>query len=686
MFEALLEGLSLVFQWPAIGFLFLGVLLGIWLGAVPGLGGIIGLVLLLPFTFGMETVPAFALLLGMFAVTSTSDTIASVMLGIPGTAASQATILDGYPLAQQGKAARAFGAAFTVSAFGGVFGAIILAVSLPIILPIIKSFASPELFVLGLLGLAMVGSLSGGSILKGLSVACLGILLSTVGYGEAESIPRYYFETDYLLDNLPLIPVVLGLFAIPEIMELAIRNVSISRVPKDQTSDGGMLEGVKDVFRHWWLALRCAAIGTYVGMLPGLGAAIVDWVAYGHAVQSAKDKSKFGFGDIRGVIAPEAANNATRGGSLIPTVAFGIPGSLGTAILLGALLIQGLKPGPDMLTSELHITFSMVWTIVIANIVAAGLLMLWSKQVAKVAFVPGHLLVPGVILFVFLGAWLGGAALGDWISCLTFGVIGFIMKRGGWPRPPLILALILGNIMENAFQISVGAHDGYGWLGRPIVLIVLALIALTILLSVRGITKNRAAQKEVVADDPAAKGRQEASEGGAKNPLISLPFTIVLFALFLWAGVQAFEWPESVNEFPIMATVPGGVMLFFVLFFDWRDASKEIQTHGGLSTAFNAAIEKAVVHRAILFFGYLLAMIIAMLIVGQKFALPLFIFAYLIRWGSYKWRIALGYATGGWLMMVLFYDRILDLLWYPSWLSTWLPELLPDWIPPWLFV
>ncbi|MGY9001534.1 MAG: tripartite tricarboxylate transporter permease, partial [Rhodospirillales bacterium] len=160
MYEALLAGLLAVFQWPAIGFLLLGVLLGIWLGAVPGLGGIIGLVLLLPFTYGMETIPAFALLLGMFAVTSTSDTIASVMLGIPGTAASQATILDGYPMAQQGKAARAFGAAFTVSAFGGVFGAIILAVSLPLILPIIKSFASPELFVLGLLGLAMVGSLS----------------------------------------------------------------------------------------------------------------------------------------------------------------------------------------------------------------------------------------------------------------------------------------------------------------------------------------------------------------------------------------------------------------------------------------------------------------------------------------------------------------------------------------------
>ncbi|MBL6864662.1 MAG: tripartite tricarboxylate transporter permease [Rhodospirillales bacterium] len=687
MTEALIEGFLLVFSWPAIGFLVLGCFLGIWLGAVPGLGGIIGLVLLLPFTFGMDTVPAFALLLGMFAVTSTSDTIASVMLGIPGTAASQATILDGYPLAQQGKAARAFGAAFTVSALGGVFGAIILAFSLPLILPVIKSFASPELFILGLLGLAMVGSLSGASILKGLSVALLGILLSTIGYGVAESIPRYHFETDYLLDKLPLIPVVLGLFAIPELMELAIRNVSISRIPKGEATDGGMLEGVKDVFRNWWLAMRCAAIGTYIGMLPGLGAAIVDWVAYGHAVQSAKDKSKFGHGDIRGVIAPEAANNATKGGSLIPTVAFGIPGSLGTAILLGALLIQGLKPGPEMLTTELHITFSMVWTIVLANILVAGLLMLWSKQVAKIAFLPGHLIVPGVILFVFLGAWLGSGSFGDWITCLLMGIVGFVMKRGGWPRPPLILALILGNIMENSYQISMLAYDGFGWLTRPVVLIVIFLIIVTIILSARGITKNKKSKKESIKSQiNRDKDLDEPSEGGAINPIISFPFAILLFLLFCWAAYEADSWPDSVREFPIMSAVPGAVMVFFILFFDGKKLLSEITFHGNFSSALKYSSEKAMLKSATQFFGYLLAMVLIMLLLGQKIVLPLFIFVYLMRWGKYNWRISIGYALGGWVLMVCFYDRILDLLWYPSWISTWLPEILPAWVPSWLLV
>lgn len=693
MFDAFITGLILVFEWPAIGFLMLGVLIGIWLGAVPGLGGIIGLVLLLPFTFDMEPVPAFALLLGMFAVTSTSDTIASVMLGIPGTAASQATILDGYPLAQKGQAARAFGAAFTVSAFGGVFGALILAVSLPLILPIILSFNSPELFMLGVLGLAMVGSLSGGSIIKGLAVATLGILLSTVGYAESIAIPRFHFGTDYLTDNLPLIPVVLGLFAIPEIMELAIRNTSISKMPTGKSDGGGIMDGVRDAFTHWWLALRCAVIGTYIGMLPGLGAAIVDWIAYGHAVQSARDKTQFGKGDIRGVIAPEAANNATRGGSLVPTVAFGIPGSLGTAILLGALFIQGLKPGPEMLTTQLHITFSMVWSIVIANIVVAVLLMFMSKQVAKVAFLPGHLLVPGVILFVFMGAWLGGSSLGDWVSCLAFGVLGYFMKLGGWPRPPLVLALILGSLMENSFQISMGSHDGISWLWeRPIVLIIGALIIVTIVLAARGIIKNKTRPDSDGADEPAL------GEGAQSSPMISLPFSILLLLLFVWSVWEATRshgpgsdydpepWPSTVAEFPLVAAIPGLVLVFCTLIRDGRGYLAEVSKHGSLGLAWRHATEEALLGRAIIFFGYLITMILVMLVIGQKLVLPIFIAVYLVRWGHYSWRAALSYAVGGWVFLIVFYDRIMNLLWHPSWFDSWVPDVVPSWLPSWLFV
>jgi len=674
MFEAFVSGLIQVFHWPAIGFLFLGVLVGIWLGAIPGLGGIIGLVLLLPFTFGMDTVPAFALLLGMYAVTTTSDTIASVMLGIPGTAASQATILDGYPLAQQGHAARAFGAAFTVSAFGGVFGAFVLAASLPIILPVILAFTSPELFMLAVLGLAMVGSLAGGSVLKGCTIAAFGLLISTVGYGQTIAIPRYWFGIDYLINGLPLIPVVLGLFALPEVLELAVRNESISRVPRDQMEGGEMLEGIKDAFRHWWLATRCAVIGTYVGILPGLGGSIVDWIAYGHAVQSANDKSKFGQGDIRGVIAPEAANNATKGGALIPTVAFGIPGSLGAAILLGALLIQGLKPGPEMLTTRLDITFSMVWTIVIANIVAAGLLMFWSRQVAKVAFLPGHIIVPGVILFVFMGAWLGGASLGDWIACVAMGIVGLVMKRGGWPRPPLILALILGGIMENSLQISMRSHDGIGWLTRPAVLVILALIVITVVLAARGIIKNK------------REGTPQQGEGAERSPVLSFPFSALLLLLFGWAIVEALAWPTGLKQFPVAIAVPGLIMVCFVLVDDGRALSATVRTAGSLTLAARNAAERAMLRGVSMFFGYLIAMMVIMLVIGQKLALPLFIAMYLRRWGGYGWKLSIGYAIGGWIFLIVFYDRIMHLFWYQSLLAEALPGGLPAWIPLWLLI
>jgi putative tricarboxylic transport membrane protein len=659
MLDAFITGLVLVFQWPAIGYLVLGIFIGIWLGAVPGLGGVIGLVILLPFTFGMETVSAFALLLGMYAVTTTSDTIASVMLGIPGTAASQATILDGFPLAQKGEAQRAFGAAFTVSAFGGVFGALILAASLPLILPIILAFGNPEIFALGILGLSMVGTLSGNSICKGLIIALAGLLISSIGYAEAESVPRYFFGADYLLDGLPIIPLVLGLFALPEVMELAIKDTSISRVNREQTKGVTIFTGIRDARTHWWLAVRCATLGTYIGMLPGLGGAIVDWIAYGHAVQSAKDKSMFGQGDIRGVIAPEAANNAIKGGALIPTVAFGIPGNLGTAILLGALLIQGLKPGPDMLTSQLHITFSMVWTIVIANIFAAGLLMVWANQLAKVAFIRGHLIVPGVILFVFMGAWLGQASIGDWVVCLSAGFIGVIMKRGGWPRPPLVLALILGNILENSLYISTMANeDGLTWLTRPIVLIIFALTAITLGFSIRGVLRAKR------GDDQPTTG-----EGRETNFFLSLPLSLILFVAFIAAFYVATGWELPVGQFPLTIAAPAILLCLVVLVGDVRGAMILGTGVGGYRAALSKAVEHAMLGGACSFFGYILAMLLISFVIGQIAALCLFIAVYLWRWGGYGPRVAASYSLVAWAFLFGFYDRVMDVLWLDSMFS-----------------
>ena len=647
MFDAALSGLVSVVAWPAIGYLFLGVFIGLYFGAVPGLSGLVGMAILLPFTFAMEPIPALAFLLGMFAVTTTSDTIASVLLGIPGTAASQATILDGYPMAMKGEASRAFGAAFTVSAVGGLLGAVVLGISIPIVKPLILSFTQAEFFMLGLLGLAMVGSLSGDSMLRGLTAALIGLGLSYIGYAENGAVPRYWMGTTYLLEGLPLIPFVLGLFALPEVIDLAIRDSSISRVPKDRVA-GGMATGIRDAARNWWLVLRATAIGAYVGMLPGLGGSIVDWVAYGHVVQSAKDKEGFGKGDVRGVIAPETANNAMKGGALIPTVAFGIPGSASMAILLGALMIQGMTPGPEMLTSKLDITFSLMWTLVIANVAGALLLMLLARQVARVTFVRGHLVVPAIALFVFMGAWLANSNLGDWIVLLVFGLVGYAMKHGGVPRPPMVLGFVIGPIMENALFITNSAHDGLRWLGRPICLIIGALIVLSILFAMRRRRARRQGDIRIVADL------------GRTDPTMALVATGLLLAVSAGALVPAFSWPEDVGRTPIITFVPAIAMAGLAL---WQDARELGRIRAGGGDAFPVQGElPRVAHLYLWWLGVFAATLLA----GQLVALPLFVALYLLVWGGYAWWVALVYAAGAWGFLYVMFERIVAVLWYPS--------------------
>lgn len=673
MFEALVEGLGLIFQWHVLAYFALGCVIGILLGAVPGMGGAIGLVLLLPFTFSMEPVSAFALLLSSWASTSTSGAITSVLLGVPSTAASQATVLDGYPMAKRGEAARALGASFTSSAIGGVCGAAALGISLPLILPVILAFESPEQFMLGMLGLAMVGSLSGQSIVKGVAAALFGLLLASIGLPESQAIPRYTFGTLYLLDELPLIPVLLGLFALPEIMELAIKNVSIARTGKGSDTRKGLLAGVRDAFNHWALVIRCSIIGAYIGMLPGLGASIVGWATYAHAKQSIKDNSNFGQGDVRGLLAPEAANNALRGGALIPTLSLGIPGSVGTAILMGALIMHGLRPGPGMLSAELPMTFSFVWMIAIASVVATLVLLRTVRQVAKVASLPGQLVVPGVLLFVFMGAWLGGASIGAWVSCAVFGFIGFFMKRGGWPRPPVILALVLGPILERSFQISTRIHEGPGWLGRPIVILLLLVICVTIFLAARGVAREKLA------------GKIPQGEASEKNPAVSLPLSAILFALFAWAGYAALDWPPPVRQFPLLIVVPGALLSLVVIIRDFVHLVQARKASGTWAVTLRQASKDAWLASALPFFGYVAGMIGLTLLVGQKIAIPLFVGIYLVRWGNYGRRVAISYALGAWAVLVFYYDQIMSLLFHPSYLALWLQPVLPAGVPEWLF-
>ncbi|NQV54500.1 MAG: tripartite tricarboxylate transporter permease, partial [Rhodospirillales bacterium] len=476
-------------------FLFSGVLMGLVLGIIPGLGGLVGLSILLPFTFSLDPYTALAMMLGLSSVTVTSDTIPAVLFSVPGTVGSAATILDGYPMAQKGEAGRALGAAFTASVLGGLFGAALLGVSIPILRPLVLLIGSPELLAICIVGLSMVAALSGGTPLKGMAAVCIGLFVATIGEDPQTATMRWTFDTSYLWDGMPLVPLALGLFALPEIADLVIARKAISG-DKDVGNRWAQIQGVRDVFKNYWLVIRCASIGAILGAIPGMGAAVIDWIAYGHAARTEKGAADtFGKGDVRGVIASESSNNAKEGGALIPTIAFGVPGSASMALLLGAFLIHGINPGPDLLTKRLDVTYTMVWSIAFANILGAGICFLFANQLAKIVLIRIGILAPLIVAVVYVGVFQASNAWGDWFTLIAFSLLGWTMKRMNWPRPPVILGFVLGGLIENYMFISIQRYE-FEWLSFPIVMALLAFALVGILRpTLRAYLESRRAPK-----------------------------------------------------------------------------------------------------------------------------------------------------------------------------------------------
>jgi len=489
---AAVSGLVQTFAWPAFGLMLIGIVIGFMVGILPGLGGPTTLALMLPFIFKMSPVEAFAFLLGMAAVTNTTGDITSILFGIPGEPTTAATVVDGHAMAKNGEAGRALGAAIMSSLFGAVFGAVVLALTIPVVRPLVLTFGSPEFFMLSLLGITFVAALSGEALLKGLLAGTFGLWLATIGLDPVSGTQRYTFGKLFLWDGIGLVPVTIGFFAIPELIDMAIQGSSISKLPEGKL--GGVWQGVRDTFTHWWLVLRCSAIGTFVSIIPGMGAATTQWLSYAHAVQSSPNRERFGRGAVEGVLGPGAANNSTLGGSLVTTVAFGVPASVSTAILMGAFLIQGLVPGPAMLLpapkGNLAVTFSMVWTIVISNIITVAVCLFFLNQLAKITRVRGTLLIPFILTLVYVGAFAEKNVFEDMVVVLGFGALGWVMSKVGWPRPPLLLGLVLGPLAENKLFLST---DNYGlaWLARPGVLILLAIMLTGILVPIVSARRRR---------------------------------------------------------------------------------------------------------------------------------------------------------------------------------------------------
>ena len=488
------SALAQLFQVSHFPYLMAGVLLGLTLGILPGLGGTSGLAILLPFVYTFEPGVALAMMIGVLAPTTTSDTFPAVLLGIPGTAGSQATVLDGHPLAKRGEASRALSAAFLSSLFGGLFGAMILSISIFFAKPLIMSFGFGEQFLLIILALLMIGALTGANFLKGLASCVIGLVIGTIGLAQITGDPRYTFGTLYLTDGFPLVVMGLGLFAVPEIVSLLHSKSTVAGGGK---LEKGWFRGMRDAVSNWFLIIRCSTVGVLVGALPGLGGTVVDWIAYSHAKQTIKDPKTLGTGDIRGVIAPESANNAKEGGALIPTILFGIPGSGNKVLLLGGLILVGIEPGIEMVTTQLDITYLIIWSLAVANIFGAGLCLFLARPMAQLTRVPFFILAPILVVLIFFATFNNGRDWLDFVALMLFGAVGVVFKTFGWSRPALLIGFFLSSKIE-LLSYQVSAAYGLSFLYRTgsIILIVLAFGTIALLLRQKMSPVRRAAVTE----------------------------------------------------------------------------------------------------------------------------------------------------------------------------------------------
>jgi TctA family transporter len=517
------------------------------------------------------------------------------------------------------------------SLVGAIIGAFALALAIPIVRPLVLSIGSPEFFMLSMLGITFLASLSGEAIIKGLVAAALGLQFATVGVDPISGIERYTFDTLYLWDGLGLVPVTLGLFAIPEIIDLSVRGTSIADTFVGKL--GGVMEGVKDTFRHGWLVLRCSAMGTYIGVIPGMGGSVSQWVAYAHAVQSSPDKERFGKGAVEGVLGPGAANNSTLGGALVPTIAFGVPGSVTMAILLGAFIIQGLVPGPPMLIPEsqgghLTLTFSFVWIVVVSNIITVTACFLFLNQLAKITQVRGSLVIPFILLLVFLGGFAEKNLFEDLIVVLMFGALGWVFVQLDWPRPPLILGLVLGPLAENNLFL---ATDNYGpaWLKFPSVIILFVIILAGTLYPLY----QRWRDKRGNSTDEYPKA-QTAAPVSLWAPILTLFVT----GLFVWSVWQGQEWSFRTRLFPWAIGIPGMILALLQLNLDITGVLKTSRQRLAKKTAPSLL---PVVRRTVDICSWILGFFFGIWIFGFSIAVPLMTFLYLKAGAKERWPITL---------------------------------------------
>jgi len=485
LFDAAIKGFLNILQLKVFFAMVMGVGIGTFTAVAPqGLGMPLVYAIALPVVIKWEPVTGIAFLIGASAVSAICAAYLPILFGIPGGSGSQATVLDGYPMGKKGEGRRALGASFMAGGMGALIGTFTLVLAIPAAKPLIYLMGSPELFVIMLWGLSMVAVLAGSRPLKGLIATALGLLLATVGQQAQSGVMRFVYDQPYLLDGMSVSIMALALFGVPSALDLALTKLGVEQQPVPLK--GSLFDGVRDALREWWLVLRCSFVGVWVGIVPGLGSQVVDWLAYGHAAQTCKGgRQTFGTGDVRGVIAPESANDAKDGGDLVTTLLLGFPQGVVTALFIVALLAWGFVPGPEMIKKNPEVIYSIVWLQGISGIVGTLVGFCLATQLAKLAEVRYTFMVPIMFMFILMGAFSVNRDPLDLVVVVAFGILGYFMRRAGYPRPAMILGLVLGDLMEKYLYRSVASY-GFSWLGRPAVIVLFVIAGGSLYLTLRG--------------------------------------------------------------------------------------------------------------------------------------------------------------------------------------------------------
>ena len=544
IFEALVSGFLQATSLQVLPYLLGGAMFGLILGVIPGLGGHFAMAMVIPFLYGLSPAAGIAFLLGSHSTVAQGGGLTAILFSTPGCGQNAATLLDGPPMRKNGLAGIAAGASLTACFLGALFGVIALALLIPVLQQLVSIFGPAEIFVLVLLALTFVAVLGKEDIIRSLIAGLAGLALAMVGLENITNQERYTFGLLGLVDGLPLVPVILGLFAIAEMFDLWVEGGSLSGIRSRRLSakdtQKQIFQGIATTFKHWWLALRCSSIGTVMGLVPGLGSTAAAFVAYGHAKQTSKSSETFGQGNVEGVIAAESANDAVEGGALASTLAFGIPGSSSMAIVLAGLFVLGLQTGPAIVSHHTDLIFVMIFTVIVGNLFGTIAGTFLVNPLARLTSLPAPVLVPVLIAIIFTGAYAVNSSIFDIGIVVVFGVTGYLMKYLGYSRSSLLIGFVLGAVLEKNLFLAIQI-DGPYFILEPVPLALSVITIGFLLYNLWAISRS------------SAKGnRQPSAKQGKPVEMYFISAAGIVFALSLLIALSYDTLPAMTPVFILL--------------------------------------------------------------------------------------------------------------------------------------